>query len=385
MTNKYIFAFALMTSCASVAAQELQYEVEGNMPVFYEQLKETLTYPLAWGNSAETDFGLWRKQVRAQLLDCMSPAPPLADDWDIEVIAEEQRDGYVAKKILLNISAWSRVEAYLLVPDTDQPHPALLLLHDHGAHFTIGKEKMVRPFGVTDEIAQDADKWCAKYFEGQYVGDYFASQGYVVFVTDALLWGSRGRKEGALYDAQQALSSNLLQMGMSWGGLIAWDDVSSAEFVSSLPYVNKEKVGVMGFSMGAHRAWMTAAATDCVKAAASVCWMCTTDSLMTMTNNQNKGGSAYAMLIPNLRRHLDYPHVASIACPKPMLFINGLQDKLFPVDGVRDAYKIMQDVWDSQNVSDNLETHFYDTSHVCNRQMQQEVLLFFNKHFLPIP
>ena len=50
--------------------------------------------------------------------------------------------------------------------------------------------------------------------------------------------------------------------------------------------------------MGAHRAWMVSAATDVVKAGAAVCWMNTTDSLMTLTNNQNKGGSAYSMIIP---------------------------------------------------------------------------------------
>ena len=396
VTVKLAVTIALVASPSSTAAQRniVKYGVSGNMPVFYEQLKSTLNYPLAWGNSSITDFNEWRESARSLLLDCISPALPMADDWGFEVISEEQRDGYVAKKILFNLSSWSRIEAYLLVPEgineigeTLVPlrAPALLLLHDHGAHFTIGKEKMVRPFDVSDELLDDSESWCTKYFEGQYVGDYFAKNGYVVFVTDALLWGGRGRKEGPLYDSQQALSANLLQMGMSWGGLIASDDVRCAEFLSNLPFVDKERVGVMGFSMGAHRAWMTAAATDCIKAAASVCWMCTTDSLMTMTNNQNKGGSAYAMLIPNLRRYMDYPHVASIACPKPMLFINGLRDKLFPVEGVKEAYSIMHEVWDSQDVSDKLQTFFLDAPHVCDKVMQREILFFFNQHFQSIP
>ena len=79
-------------------------------------------------------------------------------------------------------------------------------------------------------------------------------------------------------------------------------------------------------------------------ASASICWMNTTEHLMTLTNNQNKGGSAYSMLIPNLRRYLDYPHTASIACPKPALFFNGSKDKLFPIEGVKDAYQTMRTV-----------------------------------------
>lgn len=356
------------------------YEVQDNMPSFYEQLKQSLTYPMAWGNSPEKDFSKWREEARGKLLECMDPAPPVVP-YDMKVLATEKRKGYEVQKIVFNVSGYSRVPAYLLVPEGKGPFPAVLLLHDHGAHFTIGKEKMVRPFGVSDVVMKDADNWCKVCYDGQYVGDYLAENGYVVLALDALFWGERGRKEYARYDSQQALSANLLQMGMSWGGFIAWDDIRSAEFLASLPQVDKEKVGTMGFSMGAHRAWMTMAATDVVKAGAAVCWMNTTDSLMTLTNNQNKGGSAYAMLIPNIRRYMDYPHVASIACPKPMLFTNGLKDKLFPVEGVKAAYETMHKVWDGQGAGEHLQTKFYDLPHFCSKEIQQTILEFFNREF----
>lgn len=86
-----------------------------------------------------------------------------------------------------------------------------------------------------------------KCYDKQYVGDYLASHGYVVLAVDALFWGERGRKEGVRYDSQQALAANMLQMGMSWGALIAWDDIRSAEFLASLPMVHKDKIGTMGF------------------------------------------------------------------------------------------------------------------------------------------
>lgn len=356
------------------------YEVQDNMPSFYEQLKQSLTYPMAWGNSPEKDFSKWREEAREKLLECMDPAPPVVP-YDMKVLATEKRKGYEVQKIVFNVSGYSRVPAYLLVPEGKGPFPAVLLLHDHGAHFTIGKEKMVRPFGVSDVVMKDADNWCKICYDGQYVGDYLAENGYVVLALDALFWGERGRKEYARYDSQQALSANLLQMGMSWGGFIAWDDIRSAEFLASLPQVDKEKVGTMGFSMGAHRTWMTMAATDVVKAGAAVCWMNTTDSLMTLTNNQNKGGSAYAMLIPNIRRYMDYPHVASIACPKPMLFTNGLKDKLFPVEGVKAAYETMHKVWDGQGAGEHLQTKFYDLPHFCSKEIQQTILEFFNREF----
>lgn len=373
-----LFASLLSLSTASAQTDSAAYEVTGNMPVFYQQMKQQLTYPLAWGKAEEKDFAKWKAQARHVLAECMQNLQPAPKAYAMEVTDREQRDGYEARKIRFNLSEWSRVPAYLLVPEGEGPFPAIVLLHDHGAHFSIGKEKMVRPFYVAPEVMEDADQWASQCYDGQYVGDYLARHGYVVLAVDALFWGERGRKEGTSYDAQQALASNFLQMGASWGAFINVDDMRSAEFLASLPFVDKERVGSLGFSMGAYRSWMLAALTDVVRASASICWMNTTEHLMTLTNNQNKGGSAYAMLIPALRRYLDYPHVASIACPKPTLFFNGTRDKLFPIEGVKDAYQEMEAVWKSQGASDRLVTKLWDEKHFFNKEMQKETLEFFD-------
>ena len=378
-----LFASLLSLSTASAQTDSSAYEVTANMPVFYRQMKQQLTYPLAWGKAEEKDFAKWKAQARHVLAECMQNIQPAPKAYAMEVTDREQREGYEACKIRFNLSEWSRVPAYLLVPEGKGPFPAIVLLHDHGAHFFIGKEKMVRPFHVAPEVMEDADKWAKQCYDGQYVGDYLARHGYVVLTIDALFWGERGRKEGASYEAQQALASNFLQMGASWGAFINVDDMRSAEFLASLPFVDKERVGSLGFSMGAYRSWMLAAMTDVVRASASVCWMNTTEHLMTLTNNQNKGGSAYAMLIPGLRRYLDYPHVASLACPKPTLFFNGTRDKLFPVEGVKDAYQEMEIVWKSQGASDRLVTKLWDEKHFFNKEMQKETLEFFDRWLKP--
>ena len=378
-----LFASLLSLSTASAQTDSAAYEVTGNMPVFYQQMKQQLTYPLAWGKAEEKDFAKWKAQARHVLAECMQNLQPAPKAYAMEVTDREQRDGYEARKIRFNLSEWSRVPAYLLVPEGKGPFPAIVLLHDHGAHFSIGKEKMVRPFHVAPEVMEDADQWASQCYDGQYVGDYLARHGYVVLAVDALFWGERGRKEGTSYDAQQALASNFLQMGASWGAFINVDDMRSAEFLASLPFVDKERVGSLGFSMGAYRSWMLAALTDVVRASASICWMNTTEHLMTLTNNQNKGGSAYAMLIPALRRYLDYPHVASIACPKPTLLFNGTRDKLFPIEGVRDAYQEMEAVWQSQGASDHLVTKLWDEKHFFNKEMQKETLEFFDRWLKP--
>ena len=365
------------------------YETHGlekSMPVFYQLLKDSLR---AVQQQSEA-LGVTRERVLAT----MQMAPPAPKDYNYEVIAEEQRDGYVAQKIAYNINRWEKVLAYLLIPASiSQGREGILLLHDHGAHFTIGKEKMVRPFGVDSLVIADADEWVRKCYDGVYVGDELAKQGYVVLCTDALFWGDRSPllnekdKEGntikeinrSLYERQQALASNMMQMGTSWAAWITWDDIRSAEFLAHLPMVNSKKVGCLGFSMGAYRSWMLAALSDDIKASASICWMNDTEHLMTLDNNQNKGGSAYSMLIPGIRNIADYPQVAALAAPKPALFFNGKKDKLFPVSGVETAYGVMHKAWKAHKAERKLVTKLWDEKHFFNKAMQQEVFEFFDK------
>ena len=125
------------------------------------------------------------------------------------------------KKFCFNVSKYSRVPAYLLVPEGEGTIScSVITSRPWGPFSRIGKEKMVRPFGVEASVTANADDWAERCYDKQYVGDYLASHGYVVLAVDALFWGERGRKEGVRYDSQQALAANMLQMGMSWGALI---------------------------------------------------------------------------------------------------------------------------------------------------------------------
>lgn len=366
-----------LVASATALSQTKPYELEREMPVFLDQLKKELTYPLAWGNSDITDFAQWRQTARDAVLDAMLAPPPYTTDYQMEVIGEERRDGYTAKKIRFNLTGYSRVTAYMLVPDGKGPFPAIVLLHDHGGHYTIGKEKMIRPFGVSDEVMADADAWAKQCYGGQYAGDYLAKNGYVVISTDALFWGDRGRKEGADGSKYADVAGNFIMLGRSLSAFMNYEDMYIVDFFATLPEVDAKRIGCMGFSMGAYRAWMLSALSDKVRVGTAVCWMVTTDCQLSWEYGKERGG--FANSLPGIRRYLDYPHIASIACPKPMFFLNGRYDKLFPVPGVEDAFREMQEVWKSQSAGEKLRTEIWDMPHDCGPKVQKAVLDFFNR------
>lgn len=367
---------ALIGATATLATAA-DYQTQGvvkNLPVFNEVVKARVQHPLAWSAGTAVDFSAWREQARAKVFSCML-APPPAVAWEARVIAEEDRGDYVARKVVFNLTGDSRVLGYMTVPKGAGPFPAVLLLHDHGAKFDIGKEKMVRPWDVPAETLASAVKWTEENYGGRFVGDELARRGYVCFVTDALNWGDRG---GGGYEGQQPLASNLMHLGMSLAGLMAWEDLRAAEFLSQQPEVDTRRIAALGWSMGAFRAWQVAALSDHIGAAVADCWMSTAGALMVPGNNQTRGNSAFNMLHPGLLGSLDFPDIASIACPKPVLFFNGRQDPLFPVEGVEAAYARMRKVWKSQGVDDRLVTKFWDVPHTFNAAMQDEAFAWLD-------
>lgn len=368
-----------------------KYEWQGEIPTYVETLKKELTYPMAWGNSPIRNFKKWKKAARAKVLECMMTPPKAAAAWDMEVLGEEQRDGYKAQKIAFNINAYSRITAYLLIPDGKGPFPTVNALHDHGAHLFIGKEKMIRPFftleeqdsptkqALCQEILDDADAWAKQLYDNQYVGDYLAKHGYVVFSADAPMWGERGRKEGVDRNKYDLIAGNMMMLGRDLSAFMTYDDISSTEFLASLPMVDAKRIGCVGCSMGAYRSWMLSALSDRIKAGASICWMITTDAQLTRRFGRKENGG-FANCIPGLRQYLDYPHIASLACPKPMLFINGTKDKLFPVPGVKDAFSEIHKVWKSQGADNLLDTELWEIPHSCGLKAQEKMLEFLDKN-----
>ena len=364
----------------TTAQKRKKYEFQRNLPVYADSLIAHLDYPMAWENSGIKKFSKWKKAARQKVFDCMlMPPPPPANGYQAKVLFEEQRDGYKARKIEIRLSQYYTVPAYVLIPDGKGPFPAINLLHDHGAHLFIGKEKMIRPLTCEDStVIKDAEEWLAGY-EGQFFGDYLAKNGYVVFSADAPMWGERGQKEGPRRDRYDMIAGNMMMYGIDLSAWMTYDDIAGTEFLAQMPEVDASRIGCTGWSMGAYRAWMLAALSDRITASASVCWMVTTDEQMSFKYDRTENGG-FANCIPGLRRWMDYPHIASIACPKPMLFINGKQDKLFPVPGVEKAFSIMHNVWNSQEADHCLETELWDITHSCGLKAQKRGLDFFKKH-----
>lgn len=301
---------------------------------------------LAW----RPDAG-WRAEALATARRLMLLPGDDGSAFSTDLLAEEDRGSHVAQRLTLRGALGDRVPALYLRPKGDGPHPAVLVMHDHGARFDIGKEKLIRPLAAS----ASAEAWVQRYYGGAFVGDTLAQAGFAVLAIDALGWGERGRT-GFARDDQQALANHLLQLGHSWAGIIASDDQRAHRWLRERPEVDAKRVAVLGFSMGAFRAWQLAAVCDEVSACVAAHWMCTREGLLRAGEHTLQGQSAFSMAHPGLAAALDHPDVAALIAPRPLMLFGSPEDKLFPWDAAQAAWSQLGRAWQRQDAADRLTT-----------------------------
>lgn len=323
-------------------------------------------------------------------------------------LAAEDRGGYECRLIEFSVERHERINAYLLVPDDASKrhkHPALVLLHDHGARFDIGKEKLVKPIlsglpdGTKDHIAVSSRQWIDKNFDGVYLADSLASLGYVVLVADALYWGDRSSPEAhrwseltygnkdmkvlkdkdtvralkdRVYEGQREVYDNLIAKDVIWAEKMLRDDIASVKLLRSLPYVDDSNIGAFGFSMGAHRCWMLAAFCDYVKCGVALSWMTTLD------RTQELKASDYSMAVMPMRERMDFADIGIFLAPKPMFFLNGDSDHLFPKETSQMAFDKLQKHYEVAG-SDDLRTEFFCGGHHCGKDVQGVIVEYLDQ------
>lgn len=306
---------------------------------------------------------------------------------EFTILELEQREGYTCHLIEYPVGE-DTVSAYLLEPDSKGRHPAVVLLHDHGARFDIGKEKLVKPIKtVPEHIRASSAQWVDANFDGQWLGDRFAQEGYVVIAPDAYYWGGRSSPDcqrwsravygsdsadvkvlkTRVYEGQRAVYDSLSAKGIIWADKTLKEDEAAADILAGLKSVDPARIGACGWSMGAHRTWLLTAFSPKIKAGSAISWM-------TMKRLQKYNASEYSMLIPVLRDSLDFPDIAFFLEPKPFYFLSGTEDHLFPAWAVDSCYTRMHNLYKD---SDALKTEFFPGGHHCGEDVQKRVLDWF--------
>jgi len=384
-------------SASSLAAQVQPAGPDtGSLFPFIRSQARTGTFPLSYLQPRFDDVAAWRTTARAKVLDLLHYAPEACAP-DAEVVERVDCGDYVRERVRFNTTPDVRVPAFVLVPKgLTARAPAIVALHDHGGFYLWGKEKLV---AIDSEHPVFTD-FRARYYGGRSIAIDLVRQGYIVVVIDMFYWGDRrmlldddpadwrerpATMAQARIDAfnqrssqnEQLVGRTIYTAGFTWPGVMCWDDIRTVDYLRSRPDVDSDRIGCVGLSVGAVRAAHLAALDDRVRAAVVVCWM-TSFPHQLRAHVRNTIGHTKA--IPGVYRDLDYPDVASLALPRPLLVFSGLRDRLFDLDGVKASHATLQACYAKAGVADRCRTRLLDTPHEFNREMQAEAWAWLRAH-----
>lgn len=302
---------------------------------------------------------------REEMVYNLALREPFAE-WQAEALAAWQAalppDGDCTFDGTFRYSTGGQGDGVLLLPEGDGPHPAVLLLHDHGGEFRIGWQKMV--------ASPEGEAHVQRHYGGRFLANWLRDQGYAVLVTDALGWGSR---YAGGYDQQQALAAQAMQLGWSLAGIVAAEDVQAAKWLAHHPKIDPTRIAAFGFSFGGYRAWQVAALSPHINATVALSWMARRKGLLVDGNNMLKGQSAFYMLHPTLTARMDFPDMAAVGATRPMFLRTGDNDRHFPFAAANAAHDDLRRMWRS-----TLDIGFFTGEHHCGLALQDEAALFLN-------
>jgi hypothetical protein len=159
-------------------------------------------------------------------------------------------------------------------------------------------------------------------------------------------------------------------------GVETWNAMRAIDYLTSRPEVDATRIGMAGHSGGGASTWYVTAMDDRIKAAVPIA------GITTLKNHIVDGCVAHhcdCMYFVNTYRW-DFPELAALAMPRPLLVSNTDRDTLFPLDGVLDIYGKVSHLYDLAGHRPDVALEIASGPHAETQVLKLHALEWFNQH-----
>jgi dienelactone hydrolase len=301
------------------------------------------------------DWQAKRPVYRRQLLEMLG-LDPLPENTDLKatVTGKIEHDEFTVENLHFQSRPGLYVTANIYVPKgLDKPVPAILYLCGHG------------------RVKKDNISYGNKVYY-QHHPAWFARHGYVCLVIDSL---QLGEIEGIHHGTYSYKMWWWNSRGYTPAGVEAWNCVRSIDYLQTRSEVDKERIGVTGRSGGGAYSWWIAAIDDRIKAAVPVA------GITDLQNHVVDGcveGHCDCMYVANTYRW-DYPLVAALLAPRPLLISNSDKDNIFPLDGVIRLHEKVRKIYGLYGAEKNLGLQITEGPHSDTQELRVHAFVWFNR------
>jgi len=265
-----------------------------------------------------------------------------------------EHDTFVVEKLHFQSRPHLYVTGDLYLPkDVHEQLPAILYVCGHGG---------VKKNGIS----------YGNKVHYQHHGAWFARNGYVCLVIDSLQLGEI-----------ESIHHGTYRYGMWWwnargytpAGVEAWNCIRALDYLQSRPEVDGDRIGVTGRSGGGAYSWWIAALDDRIKAAVPVA------GITTLHNHVVDGtveGHCDCMFVVNTYRW-DYPQIATLVAPRPLLISNSDKDRIFPLDGVVETYNKVRRVYELYGKLNHVGLQITEGPHKDTQELRVHAFHWLNR------
>ncbi len=299
------------------------------------------------------DWEVRRGHVVENLALAMGPLPSQMRRVPLDVKeVESVKVGILTRrKVTYQSDPDGRVPAYIFTP-TEKPNgklPAILALHQTTK---IGKDE---PAGLGNK-------------EMSYALE-LAQRGYIVIVPDYPSFGEHK------YDFA---TSEYVSGSMK----AVWDNLRAVDLLEAIPEVDKDRLGVIGHSLGGHNAIFTAFHDKRLKAVVSNCGFCT----FRKDDVPSWSGPVY---MPRIKTEFtndakkvpfDFQELVGGLAPRAFLASAADKDNDFDVSGVKDVVTAASAVYKLYGAADKLSANYYKAGHSFPPDARKTAYVFLDEH-----
>jgi dienelactone hydrolase len=263
------------------------------------------------------DWQRQRAQRRRELLDMLGLDPlPKRTPLQARTTGTIERPAYRIEKVVFQSSPGLYVTGNFYVPkEVARPGPTVLYLCGHSPH----------PQGAKTQY-QDRAQW-------------FAAHGYAVLVLDTLEFAEVA---GPHHGTHNLNLWHWLSLGYTPAGVEVWNAIRALDYLATRPEVDMQRIGLTGISGGGAMTWYTAAVDDRIAVAAP---SCSTFTYGSQAEHWLAAGQCDCIYYHNTYGW-DFPGVAALIAPRPLIILSGQKDTIFPPDGYHAAYRRAKRVYD---------------------------------------
>ena len=296
---------------------------------------------------------VYREQLFEMLgIPSQQPRPPL----DAEVTGSQQHGGVVIENLVFQSLPGLYVTANFYRPATppEQPLPAILYVCGHA-----GQKEGGISFGNKTAYHRH--------------GMWFANHGYVCLSIDTVQLGEiEGIHHGTYREGRWWWNAR----GYTPAGVEAWNGMRALDYLESRPEVDAQRLGMTGRSGGGAYSWWVSALDERVKVTVPVA------GITSLRNHVVDGvveGHCDCMYHLNSYRW-DFPAIAALLAPRPLLIANTDKDTIFPLGGVVDVYHKARRIYQLLGAGDKIGLAIAEGPHKDTQPLRTEAFHWFERY-----